>query len=237
MTEAQSPVVAIFGATGAIGGALTATFRSIGWRVLGVSRQPPQADDAQNWVQWTYGGGAGGLEGLPTALIQAVVWAQGINFSDDVRTYDAAAHAAMYEANVLVILESLQQMLRLKLLDSGARLCIISSIWQDLAREKKLSYCVTKSALKGLVQSLAIDLGRDGILVNAVLPGALDTPMTRANLEDDQIDRLKQMAPLRSLPQLADVANLVTFLCSAQNTGLTGQFVSADRGFSYAKFV
>jgi 3-oxoacyl-[acyl-carrier protein] reductase len=73
--------------------------------------------------------------------------------------------------------------------------------------------------------------------VNAVLPGALDTPMTRANLNADQIGRLEQMSPLGTLPSLDDVCNLVGFLCSEANTGITGQFVAADRGFSHARII
>ena len=78
-------------------------------------------------------------------------------------------------------------------LAGGARLCVISSIWQTSARPNKLSYMVSKAALQGLVLSAATDLAERGILVNAVLPGALDTPMTRQNLTAEQIDRIAGM--------------------------------------------
>ena len=114
---------------------------------------------------------------------------------------------------------------------------VISSIWQNIARQTKLSYCITKSALQGLVQSLSIDLGRQGILINAVLPGALDTPMTRANLQEHQISALEGATPLQSLPNLSDVTGLTAYLCSQSNTGITGQFIAADRGFSNARIL
>jgi Dehydrogenases with different specificities (related to short-chain alcohol dehydrogenases) len=66
---------------------------------------------------------------------------------------------------------------------------VISSIWQNIARQNKLSYCVTKAALQGLIQSLMIDLGSAGHLVNAVLPGVLDTQMTRNNLLAEQLQK------------------------------------------------
>jgi NAD(P)-dependent dehydrogenase (short-subunit alcohol dehydrogenase family) len=138
---------------------------------------------------------------------------------------------------VTYILVALQLLLKQNLLASSSRLCIISSIWQNLARQNKLSYCTTKSALQGLVQSLVVDLGRSGHLVNAVLPGALDTPMTRANLSNEQINSLVGMTPIGSLPSLNDVCQLVGFLCSQENTGITGQFVAADKGFSYARII
>jgi NAD(P)-dependent dehydrogenase (short-subunit alcohol dehydrogenase family) len=74
-------------------------------------------------------------------------------------------------------------------------------------------------------------------LVNAVLPGALDTPMTRQNLSAEQISSLSAATPLGSLPDLEDVTGMVEFLCSEKNTGITGQFIAADRGFSNARFV
>ena len=114
---------------------------------------------------------------------------------------------------------------------------MISSIWQNLARQNKLSYCITKSALQGLVQSLTIDLGQFGYLINAVLPGALDTPMTRLNLDKKQLHKLEEMTPLGSLSTLADVCNLVGFLCSQNNTSITGQFIAVDGGFSYARII
>jgi len=135
------------------------------------------------------------------------------------------------------VLLSLQALMRRELLAPSARLCIISSIWQNIARQNKLSYCVTKSALQGLVQSLSVDLGALGYMVNAVLPGPLDTPMTRANLRAEQLSRIEDSTPLHSLPTLEDVCNLVGFLCSPETTGVTGQFVAADRGYSYARFV
>ena len=74
-------------------------------------------------------------------------------------------------------------------------------------------------------------LASEGHLINAVLPGALDTPMTRQNLAPEQIEKLANATPFKRLPQLGDVAELVAFLCSAQNTGITGQFIAADLGF------
>src|SRR5262249_41630085 len=124
-----------------------------------------------------------------------------------------------------------------KLLAKDARLCVISSIWQTLSRQNKLSYSVTKAALQGFVLSTAVDLGRDGYLINAILPGALDTPMTRRMLKPKQIKALESATFFNRLPTLADVANLALFLCSEQNTSITGQFIAADLGFRHARIL
>lgn len=237
----SKPSIVIFGASGAIGRSLCASFLAKNFDVLAVSRkgEAPNVELAgATWLSWKITDGVGGFVDLINQKkFGAVVWAQGANCSDDIYTFDLNEHEAVYEANVTYILVSLQILIKNSLLTPSARLCIISSIWQNLARQNKLTYCVTKSALTGLVQSLVVDLGASGHLVNAVLPGALDTPMTRANLSVEQIGRLEKMTPVGKLADLDDVCNLVGFLCSSENTGITGQFIAADRGFSYARIV
>ena len=95
-----------------------------------------------------------------------------------------------------------------------------------------MSYGVSKSALKGLVLSLATDLAKDGYLINAVLPGAIDTPMTRNNLSYDQMQLIERATKFNRLVTLVDVASSIYFLCSEENSGITGQFLKVDLGFS-----
>lgn len=143
----------------------------------------------------------------------------------------------MYRSNCLFILATLKVLLEHQLLEPASRLCVISSIWQQRARQNKLSYCTTKAALRGLVLSAATDLARDGHLINAVLPGALDTPMTRANLSDSQLQSLVSATGFHRLASLNDVVSLVLYLSSSENAGLTGQFIAADMGFSNVRLV
>lgn len=232
--------VLIFGANGSIGKTLVDWFLGNDWRVLGVKRtvtvEQKEAVRIVEWVVWD----PQLNKNTPTDIgspVDAIVWAQGLNCNDSIYSFDSRRHGEIYYANVLYILDTLSALLNSSLLADSCRLVIISSIWQEIARQEKLSYMVTKSALKGLVQSLTVDLGEKGYLVNAVLPGALDTPMTRANLSEKQISNLKISTPLGSLATLDDVCNLAGFLCSANNTGITGQFIVVDRGFSYAKII
>jgi NAD(P)-dependent dehydrogenase (short-subunit alcohol dehydrogenase family) len=143
----------------------------------------------------------------------------------------------VYEANVVYILASLDVLLRAGVLKTPSRLCVISSIWQEIARQNKLSYGVSKAALKGLVLSLANDLGVDGHLINAVLPGALDTPMTRQNLSEAQVQAITAATQFGRLANLKDVANAVHYLCSSENTGVTGQFIKIDLGFTDVRVI
>ena len=235
----NKPNAVVFGATGAIGSAIVEWFTTQQYEVIAISRNQPERCLSCNitWLKWDGSQNINVFSNLKKGSINAVVWAQGANFNDDINTFEVNEHQSMYNANVIYILLSLQALIKQNLLSNSARLCVISSIWQNLARQNKLSYCITKSALQGLVQSLAIDLGSSGHMINAVLPGALDTPMTRANLDEHQLRRLEEMTPLGSLSTLDDVCNLVGFLCSQNNTGITGQFIATDGGFSYARII
>ncbi len=226
----------VFGATGAIGYAVAQAALARGWAVTGASRNISAG--------WLAGADSLAIDPLSgTFSLQAempytaVCWAQGANCNDSVYNVDLPRHRELYAANVEYILITLQALLTGDLLAPGSRLCIISSIWQKLARQNKLSYCVTKAALQGLVLSASADLAQQGHLINAVLPGALETPMTRQNLSAAQIDGIASATGFNRLTSLADVASAVLSLCAPENTGLTGQFVTADLGFSHVRIV
>ena len=85
--------------------------------------------------------------------------------------------------------------------------------------------------------SAAADLARDGHFINAVLPGVLDTPMTRANLSPAQVAQFENATEFHRLPKLSDVAHAVESLVSANNTSITGQFIEVDLGFSHVRIV
>ncbi len=167
----------------------------------------------------------------------AVCWAQGINHNDSIYDFDADKNRQMYDANVLFVISSLNTLLRHDLLKRPARLCVISSIWQNIARQNKLSYCVTKAALQGLVSSAAADLARDGHVINAILPGVIDTPMTRTNLRHEQVESIEEATLFGRLPTLDEVASSVYGLCLPGITAVTGQCIAVDLGFSRVRII
>lgn len=221
----------LFGGSGQIAREVAAKFSSKNWDVCAVVRT--SRVDLPNAISWDVMNRNSPPDNLRLqAPFDAVCWSQGSNLNDSIHSFNKASHQMLYEANVLFILESLSQLLKAGLLVTAAKLCIVSSIWQEISRQNKLSYAISKSALKGLVLSLANDLAGDGYLVNAVLPGALDTPMTRNNLSEEQIRLIEGSTKFNKLATLKDVASAIFFLCSEENSGVTGQFVKVDMGFS-----
>jgi len=235
--EAQ-PHLLVFGANGAIGHAIASAAVGRGWRVTGVARTMQANADGIHWIPIDPMSPGFAAESLRSeAPYTAVSWAQGANRNDTVYDVDLDRHMEIYQANVAYILVTLKALLGANLVAPATRMCVISSIWQNLARQSKLSYCVSKAALQGLVMSAAADMAKDGHLINAVLPGALETPMTHRNLTAEQIGRLTAATGFARLPALEDVASLVLYLCSPGNTGITGQFIAADLGFSHVRIV
>jgi 3-oxoacyl-[acyl-carrier protein] reductase len=165
----------------------------------------------------------------------AVVWAQGVNVNDAADTVDAAALRDVLDANVTFVAASLQHLLAAGAIADGARLVVISSIWQDLARAGKYSYTISKAAVGGLVRAASVDLAPRGILVNAVLPSVIDTPMTRAMLPAETVESVAGQTGFGRLATPLEVASTVALLASPANTGVTGQSVRVDLGFSHAR--
>jgi len=229
----------VFGGSGAIGSAVVAAAAARGWRVTSVARKARAADGSgiQTLALDPLEAGFSASQLAPAAPYTAVCWAQGANTNDSVYNVEIARHRELYDANCTYILVTLKALLDGGFLARPSRLCVVSSIWQELARQSKLSYCMTKAALQGLVLSAAADLAAEGHLINAVLPGAVDTPMTRQNLTPEQIERLTSATGHQRLVTLEAVSAAICFLCSGENTGISGQFLAADLGFSRVRIV
>lgn len=225
----------VFGASGAIGDAIAAAARARDWDVLGVGRGDTGPD---RWRRYDAlrDDAADALAG--EAPFDGVCWAQGTNLNDSIHRFDSDVHMELYRANCLSVIAGMAALHAAGLLArDGARLTVVSSIWQERARADKLSYTVTKAAVGGLVRAAAVDLGGEGHLVNAILPGVLDTPMTAAHLTVDQLAAVERKTTHCRLPDLGTVADLACFLCSDQNTSISGQSIAVDLGMSNAQLV
>ncbi len=234
----------IFGANGYIGSSICESFISKGCNVVAVVRSESSIDGLSDNVKsnsklviWDVDSATEIPNSLQDLKVDSVCWAHGQNLNDSIYEVNIDDNINMYKSNCVHIIKSLNLLIKSNILSQNSRLCIISSIWQNIARQNKLSYSVTKSALQGLVNSLAVDIAKDGHLVNAILPGAIEAPMTYANLCEEQISAIKESTKFNRLSNVEDIANLSYFLCSKGNTSITGQFINVDLGFSNVKIV
>lgn len=108
----------------------------------------------------------------------------------------------------------------------------ISSIWGDKTISGRLCYTTSKSALIGMTKTLAVELAKYNIQVNTVSPGFTNTKLTNGILSKKQIKELVSNVPMGRMADPAEIARIVMFLCSNQNTYITGQNIIVDGGFS-----
>jgi hypothetical protein len=169
--------------------------------------------------------------------ISGVIWAQGINVSDSIAGFNSVDFYKVIDANVTFILSTTRKLLESQKLSKDAQLVIVSSMWSQLSRPNKLAYSISKTALLGVIRSLAIDLGESGIQVNAVAPGPIDTPMTRENLSTQELNRLVSETPIKRLVTLEEVVNTLCAFVTGQLSGISGQEIVIDGGWGVSKLV
>jgi 3-oxoacyl-[acyl-carrier protein] reductase len=117
---------------------------------------------------------------------------------------------------------------------SWGRIVNIASVFSKVGKEHRAPYSASKFAVDGLTLSLAIEHSAAGILANCVSPGFIDTDMTRRILGEDGIREMLKSVPIGRLAQPDEIAQLVLWLSSPQNTFLTGQNIAIDGGFTRA---
>jgi L-fucose dehydrogenase len=113
----------------------------------------------------------------------------------------------------------------------------MSSMTAVLGQENSAAYAASKGAQLSLTRALALELGRDGIRVNAVLPGNVDTPLMRewAATLDDPESALQRVAALQVSGRMAtpeEIGRVCLFLATDDSGFITGQGIHADGGAS-----
>jgi len=111
------------------------------------------------------------------------------------------------------------------------------SIWGSVGGRGHVAYCASKGAIHQLTKAMALDHARDGIRINAVCPGEVDTPMLRsARATPVTDDSLKKMAdevvPMGRLAQPEEIARVVLFLASDAASYITGALIPVDAGYT-----
>ena len=232
--KSKMPKLLIFGGTGALGTAIAQKFSGEGYEVIYGVRTITDGK-VQFQVPLTTGPVPDLLKGQ---LFDAVVFAQGANINDSVITSSVEDLNRLFEANVSFISENTKALLSHNLIKQKGKIVILSSLWEQLTRQDKMAYTVTKAAVGGLVRSMAVDLGNaKGILVNGLLPGIVETPMSRGLLSAKQMENIEAQTPGHKLTVPADVANATYLLGCEDNTAISGQSLFVDYGFAIARVI
>jgi 3-oxoacyl-[acyl-carrier protein] reductase len=119
-----------------------------------------------------------------------------------------------------------------KVMSEGGRIINISSIASFVGFSGLVHYCASKGGVNGMIRALALELADRKITVNAVAPGAIETPGASQGATDESKKQTIAMIPLSRMGQPEDIAGAVAFLASDQASYITGQTIIVDGGWT-----
>jgi glucose 1-dehydrogenase len=247
MSETETRILLITGAAGGIGRATVNVFDEHGWRVIGVDRQPKYEGFPEDGIY---------IEAdisLPEQIEAIYQQVSAFTHTLDAVVHNAAVQIAKPLLNTtaeewdLVMASNLRSVfLGAKLAhpllknQGGGAIVNVSSVHAVATSADIAAYAASKGGLLALTRAMAIEFAPDDIRVNAILPGAVDTPMLRAGLsrglsgDGTLLDRLENLARKTvngRVGQPEEIARSIYFLADhTQSSFMTGQALIVDGG-------
>jgi 3-oxoacyl-[acyl-carrier protein] reductase len=238
--------VLVTGGSRGIGLAISRRLAAAGYNVIAVARR--ENDELGDAIREAVKQGAGGLhfrafdlsdvDAIPSFVkgvrdefgaIYGLVNNAGIGTEGLLATMHNTEIEALLRLNVLSPVILTKYVVRHMMADGAGRIINMSSIIASTGYNGLSVYGATKAAATGFTRSLAREVGKLGITVNAIAPGFIDTELT-GNLGDDQRKRIAGRSALRRLPETGDVASMVEYLLGDGGRNITGSVLTIDAG-------
>lgn len=153
----------------------------------------------------------------------------GISFDGALSLMPTSQIEQLVRLNTLSPLILTKHVVRFMMADGGGRIVNVASIMGFTGYSGLAAYGATKASLIGFTRSLAREVGRMGVNVNAVAPGFVDTEMTQG-LKSEQREKIARRSALKRLAEVEDVANAVEFLLGCKSKSITGTVLTVDAG-------
>lgn len=227
--------VVVTGASRGVGLRVAARLKTDGFRVVAVSRTCSRELAALDVAFVSYDLAAlDGIAALAGGLVRdhgpvyGLVNNAGLGLSGVLATMHPADIERMLRVNLHAPVLLTRALCRPMLRRRAGRVVNVSSIIARTGFNGLSVYAATKAGLEGFTRSLARELGRAGITVNAVAPGYLETAMT-ADLGDDHLEVIRRRSPL-GLGTVDDVAGAVAYLLGPDAARVTGTVLTVDGG-------
>jgi 3-oxoacyl-[acyl-carrier protein] reductase len=164
--------------------------------------------------------------------IDILICSAGINENKSLNNFDLQSGSNLLNINLISNIKLIQLVSKNMKKNNFGRIVLIGSLWSEFIRKDKLFYGISKSGLISLGKSAALELSNNNILVNIVSPGFVNTEMTKKNLNKKQIESFKSQIPLGRFADPNEIASIVYYLGSEDNTYVTGQNIFADGGWN-----
>jgi NAD(P)-dependent dehydrogenase (short-subunit alcohol dehydrogenase family) len=234
----------VTGGTRGIGLAIVRALRREGARVIAIGKSQDQidafrsefAEDPLATAELADVRERGALEAVRQRLTELDILIPNAGVNTRVKALELQDESLrdMLETNLYGVFLTCQVFAPLLLAKPGGRVVITSSVAAIHGMDVRAAYTATKAGLSGLVRSLAIEWGPHGVTVNAVGPGIIETPLTKAYMEQhpERVQAAIDNTPLRRIGLPEDVADVVVFLASDAARFMTGQTVFVDGGLS-----
>ncbi|WP_213769968.1 SDR family NAD(P)-dependent oxidoreductase [Bradyrhizobium sp. dw_78] len=238
--------VLVTGGSRGIGLAIARRLAGAGYHVIAVARH--ENDELNDAIQDAIRQGRGALRFKPFDLsdveaipgfvkqlrdefgaIHGLVNNAGIGTEGLLATMHNSDIEALLRLNILSPVVLTKYVVRHMMADGAGRIINMSSIIASTGYNGLSVYGATKAAATGFTRSLAREVGKLGITVNAIAPGFVDTELTQS-LSDDQRQRIAGRSALRRLPEVEDVARMVEFLLGDGGRNITGSVLTIDAG-------
>ena len=240
-TSAQRTVL-VTGAAGGIGAASARLFAEEGWCVIGTDRHPaPCASTFEEFLHLDVADADAtedALVGLRLDRLDALVNNAAVSVVRRLVDTSVSEWNDIMGVNVRAAQQAIRCLFPILRESSGA-VVNVSSVHAIATSEDMSAYAASKGALCALTRAAALELAASGIRVNAVLPGAVDTPMLRAGLkraggngtDDEAYAALVLRTPLRRVAKPEEIAQAILFLADNRRSNfITGQTLVADGG-------
>jgi 3-oxoacyl-[acyl-carrier protein] reductase len=215
-------VALVTGASRGIGLAIAAIIRDRGVKVIAPSRGELDLADRKSIDAY--------LKRLDLP-VDILINNAGINELAGIEEIDREVWDKMIQVDLTAPLELCKHVAQGMKQRGWGRILNISSVFSLVTKERRAAYSAVKSGLNGLTRTMALELAPNGILVNALCPGYVATELTKSNNTPDDLIQISKTIPLGRLAEPDELAKVALFLCSEENTYLTGQTIVVDGGF------
>lgn len=172
------------------------------------------------------------LNNIKDLKIDILVNNAGINIINEFQNIKSSEFLNLHRVNTYSPFKICQSVLPNMKKKKWGRIINISSIWGKISKEHRASYSSSKFGLDGITASLAAEVAKDCILVNSVSPGFIETELTNKILGHSGIKKMSSLVPMKRLGKPEEIAKLVIWLSSSENTYVSGQNILIDGGFN-----